>query len=1324
MPARDSRSRQQETPPVQDTMESQLQTCATRDRHRLSTLLRQLRRTRPEAQQYAALEQKLREGITASQGLTQARTRLVPSISYPENLPVSERRADIAAAIREHQVVVVAGDTGSGKTTQLPKICLELGLGVRGMIGHTQPRRLAARAVATRIAEELAVPLGGVVGYQVRFADNTSADTLVKLMTDGILLQEIQHDPYLTRYEVLIVDEAHERSLNIDFLLGCLSQLLLKRPDLKLIITSATIDVEKFSAHFRNAPVVSVAGRTYPVEILYRPVAEAEEQGEDVLAQAIIDALREIEHIEGGTPPSLRDVLVFLSGEREIRDVALALRKAQLRHTEILPLYARLTPAEQQKIFLPMKGRKVVLATNVAETSLTVPGIAYVIDSGLARISRYSVQSKVQRLPIEPVSQASANQRAGRCGRVGPGVCFRLYSAEDFVARPPFTEPEIQRTNLSAVILQMLALGLGDIDEFPFLDKPDRRAINDGLKLLQELGALDDQRQITHAGRLLAALPVDPRLGSMLIEADARRCLQELLIIVSALSVQDPREFPADMKQAAREKHALFAHKESDFLSWILLWSEFEKQRQALSNSALKDYCRRHFLSPMRMREWRETHRQLHLTCQQLGFRENRRADVAVQEQELDYEAIHRAIIRGSLNQIGVKTEDGLYLGTRGRKFALFPTSTLARRGAKWLVTAELMETSRLYATLAASIQPEWVLDAAAGLLRHEYSEPHWEKSRGQVMAWDRISLFGLTLIERKRVAYAAIDPVASREIFLREGLAAMQLDTRAPFHRHNLALLAEIRKEEEKLRRPEIMLSEERLHDFFASRIPPGICDTRSLENWARRQQQQHGKSGLELSREDLVANEVTEKLRLEFPDKLAVKQNQLSIAYRFEPGVQGDGATVDVPLDILAMMTQVDLDWAVPGTLAERSTLAMKHLPKHLRKQFVPLPDFIEGFLRWHADSARDKSPTGLLQRLCEYARVSRGIRLDEKDFDLQALPAHLQPWIRVLDENGGALACSQSLADLQKQFAPTAVTSLSTETTHAMEVQGLKDWSFGELPESVLCNPNTGFRRYPSLVDKEDSVALILQDDQAIAERLTRQGLCRLACIRSPQQKTLIQNRLKAFSGKLTVLALHTPVEIQREGLNLIVREAFDLENCRIPRNRDEFEKLLMQGKPRLLEVTGRFETLLTRIIDLHFDVNRRLAGLNGKPLEPAANDIRQQLQAMLYPGYLEKTPATQLSELPRYLQAILVRLDKLSGNLTRDTESANVLKRLTARRQGILARCPESAREQDDSRWLLEELRVSLFAQALGTRIPVSEKRVDKALDELERLCGQR
>lgn len=691
-------------------------------------MLRKARSARVDSEEHKALFTTLHERLQWSLAQISDRRRLLPSISYPENLPVAERREDIAAAIRDHQVVVIAGDTGSGKTTQLPKICLELGLGIRGLIGHTQPRRLAARAVAARIAEELLVPLGGVVGYQVRFTDSTSADTLVKLMTDGILLAEIQQDRFLSKYEVLIIDEAHERSLNIDFILGYLAQLLVKRPDLKVIITSATIDVEKFSAHFGNAPIVSVAGRTYPVDILYRPVEQSEDQIDEPLVKGIVDALREIEAMEKTQRPALRDVLVFLSGEREIRDAAMALRKAELRHTEILPLYARLTPAEQQKIFLPMKGRKVVLATNVAETSITVPGIAYVIDTGLARISRYSVQSKVQRLPIEPVSQASANQRAGRCGRVGHGTCFRLYDFEDFASRPLFTEPEIQRTNLSAVILQMLALGLGDIEAFPFLDKPDRRAVNDGLKLLQELGALDDQRRISSTGRLLAALPVDPRLGRMLIEADARHCLQEVLIIVSALSVQDPREFPVDKKQAAREKHALFSHKESDFLSWILLWSEYEAQRQALTNSGLKEFCRKHFLSHLRMREWRETHRQLHLMCQQLGFRENRRADALIKPEDFNYEAIHRAIIRGSLNQLGVKTEDSLYLGSRGRKFSIFPTSTLARKQPKWLVTAELMETSRLFATQAAAIQPEWVLDAAAGLLRHEYSEPHWEK--------------------------------------------------------------------------------------------------------------------------------------------------------------------------------------------------------------------------------------------------------------------------------------------------------------------------------------------------------------------------------------------------------------------------------------------------------------------------------------------------------------------------------------------------------------------------------------------------------------------
>ena len=1304
---------------MQDTFQTQIQACATRDRHALQTLLRKAQSACADSEERKTLFTTLNERMQLSLAQIADRRRVLPRISYPENLPVSERREDIAAAIRDHQVVVIAGDTGSGKTTQLPKICLELGLGIRGLIGHTQPRRLAARAVATRIAEELLVPLGGVVGYQVRFTDSTSADTLVKLMTDGILLAEIQQDRFLSKYEVLIIDEAHERSLNIDFILGYLAQLLVKRPDLKVIITSATIDVEKFSAHFGNAPIVSVAGRTYPVDILYRPVELSEDQNEEPLVQGIVDALREIEAMEKTQRPALKDVLVFLSGEREIRDVAIALRKAELRHTEILPLYARLTPAEQQKIFLPLKGRKVVLATNVAETSITVPGIAYVIDTGLARISRYSVQSKVQRLPIEPVSQASANQRAGRCGRVGHGTCIRLYDSEDFASRPLFTEPEIQRTNLSAVILQMLALGLGDIEAFPFLDKPDRRAVNDGLKLLQELGALDEQRRITATGRLLAALPVDPRLGRMLLEADARQCLQEVLIIVSALSVQDPREFPADKKQAAREKHALFAHKESDFLSWILLWSEYETQRQALTNSGLKEFCRKHFLSHMRMREWRETHRQLHLMSQQLGFREKRRADTLIKPEDINYEAVHRAIIRGSLNQLGVKTEDSLYLGSRGRKFSIFPTSTLARKQPKWIVTAELMETSRLYATQAGTIQPEWVLDAAAGLLRHEYSEPHWEKSKGQVMAFDRISLFGLTLIERKRVSYSSIDPVASREIFIREGLAAMQLETRAPFYQHNAALLETIRQEEEKLRRPEIIVSEDRIYDFFASRIPPGICDTRSLESWARQQKHNTGSSGLELRREDLVSEEITEKLRLDFPDALAVRNNSLRIDYLFEPGADLDGATIDVPVDMLGMLNQSDLDWAVPGTLQERSVFLMKNLPKHLRKLFVPLPDFIDGFLTWQKSQPVRAERPGLCDQLREFARQTRGIRLEDGALEASVLPAHLQPWIRVLDDAGKEIAHSQSLGQLQKQFARSAILKLQAATAHPLETEQIKDWTFGELPQAITVNPTTGLQKFPALVDKGDSASVLLQDDASIAERLTRQGLCRLVILRSAQQRALIQARLKAVAGKLTVLSLHTPDEIQREGLTIIFRQAFNLDDCVIPRSKDAFEKLLMDGKPRLIATAEKFEALVRRIVDMHFDLLRRLGLVSGKHLEPAVKDIRQQLQSLLSPGYLTRTPGPWLQELPRYLQAIGLRLEKLSGQLARDQENQRLINALEARIRTVIANSPERELPVDDTQWLLEELRVSLFAQTLGTRMPVSEKRISKRIEELER-----
>lgn len=1261
--------------------------------------------------------------ISVSIEKVQARQASIPKIEYPEGLPVSAKREDIAKALLTHQVLVLAGNTGSGKTTQLPKICLDLGFGAKGLIGHTQPRRIAARAVATRIAEEINSPLGDTIGYQVRFTDSTSANTLVKLMTDGILLAEIQQDRFLSKYEVLIIDEAHERSLNIDFLLGYLRELLTKRKNLKLIITSATIDVEKFSKHFDNAPIVEVSGRSYPVDILYRPLRndDVDEDGnssEDPITEAIFKALNEIGSIERSQKLSSGDVLVFLSGEREIRDVALSLRKMDLRDTEILPLYARLTPAEQNRIFAAHRGRRIILSTNVAETSLTVPGIVYVIDTGLARISRYSVQSKVQRLPIERVSQASANQRAGRCGRVSHGICFRLYSEEDFLGRSLFTDPEIQRTNLSAVILQMLVLGLGDIQAFPFLDKPEIKAINDGFKLLYELEAIDNDRRITQIGRQMAFLPADPRLCRMLIEAAERTCLQELLIIVSALSVQDPKEAPPEKRQAAREMHQHFSHPESDFLSWVLLWVAFEKQRQDLSQNALRQYCKKHYLSYLRMREWRETHRQLHLACQQLGFHENYQADATNLVDESDYEAVHRAILSGSLNQLGMRGDDGQYIGSRGRKFAIFPTSSLAKKGPKWLVTTELIETSRLYATLAARIEAVWAVDAARNLVRRDYFEPHWEKSRGQVMAFEKISLFGLVLIEKQRIAFAQIDPGVSREIFIREGLVAMNIKTGAAFFQHNKTLLNEVRKEEEKLRRPGLFVNEERLFEFYSNRIPLGIYDMRTLDTWLKTEGPQK-KTLLHMRHEDLLEQTVDLNVTHYFPDSVHIQNNPLPIRYAFKPGEHEDGAIVDVPADILVQMREQELDWMIPGLIRDRCVATLKGLPKHLRKQFIPVPDFVDEFMQTLPLKATEVAPqSSLFVLLREYVKRRKNIQLDMEELQAVELPPHLRPYIRVLDKDGKELGRSHSLTELQIKFCKGAVTEIPAAIAHPIERSGIHDWDFGVLNEEVFMDEKLSLKRYPALVDQGDSVAIVLQETSALADNLTRKGLVTLFIRRSAQQKRAIQEQLKKLSKSLALKAGELPEGFEEQGIRAIYELAFATAECSIPRDKDSFERALSAGKAALIPTAERFVRLLAQIAEQVFILRRSLHTLDAQEFSVVRQDIATQLDELLGANYLSKTPVQHLQDYPRYLKAISIRLEKLASQAQKDTEYTNVINRLKSVLEGVSAKITGPDKELELLRWALQELRVSLFAQGLGTRFPVSEKRLLKRMQDLK------
>ena len=1249
----------------------------------------------------------------------------VPAISYPEQLPVTQRRQDIAEALQNHQVIVVAGETGSGKTTQIPKICLELGYGVKGLIGHTQPRRLAARSVATRIAQELQVPLGAQVGYQVRFSDHTAPGTLVKLMTDGILLAEIQHDRLLRKYEVLIIDEAHERSLNIDFLLGYLRQLLPRRPDLKVIITSATIDVEKFSAHFGGAPVISVSGRTWPVEILYRPTEEAagnddnrDSRTDDSLAGSVLAVLAEIEQTERRERRAPGDVLVFLSGEREIRDLALELRKHPPRNTEVLPLYARLTPAEQARIFAPHTGRRIILSTNVAETSLTVPGIIYVIDAGYARISRYSVQSKVQRLPIERISQASANQRAGRCGRVADGICYRLYSEEDFLSRPLFTDPEIQRTSLAAVILQMLMLGLGDIDAFPFVERPERKAVNDGFKLLFELGAIDRERQVTANGRKMAAMPADPRLACMLVEAERRGCLQELLIIASALSVQDPRENPPDKKQQAREKHRLFEHAESDFLSWVILWTTFEQERQSLGSNALRQYCRNHFLSFLRMREWRETHRQLHLSCQQLGLRHNR-GDLPLPQEDIDYEQVHRAIIRGSLNQLGTRTPEGQFLGSRNRKFALFPTSALHRKPPRWVVTAELIETSRLYATLAARIEPNWAVDAAPYLLKRDYFEAHWEKKRGQVVAFERISLFGLVLVEKQRVSYAQIDPVLSREIFIREALVGRQLQTRAAFYPHNQTLLETLRREEEKHRRPDIVVGEDQMHEFYSSRIPPGISDSRSLERWLRTLPADSA-NVLHMDREDLLQRELDADTERNFPDQARIQDNVLPINYRFKPGQEDDGALIQVPVGIVSAMSEADLDWSIPGQLRERCIQLLKGLPKGQRKLFIPIPEFVDAFLTSLQKDAQHRQ-RALIDHLREYARRYRNVELDRATLEQVELPQYLRPVIQLVDEQGSLVARSHSLSELKQQFASSPVlTSADNDqrSQHPLEQEGLIDWSFGDLPAEVSINAGITLRRYPALVDQGSSVAILLQDDRDVANRLSRAGLARLFMLRTAQQRSAILKRLKQLEKQLMLKMPAASVDFGEECLLAIYQIAFEIPERDIPRTRLAFDAQLNEGKGELLRSGERFERLLAEVVEAAFQARRKLGSLQGKDMAGIRQDIEEQLSGLIYPGYLATTPPQWLLEYPRYFKGISQRLEKLPQQSARDLENLHSLAKLQSIVKKVIQSSCADSPAGVEFRWMLEELRVSLFAQTLGTRVPVSVRRLEKKLAELE------
>ncbi|MEB3902806.1 ATP-dependent RNA helicase HrpA [Pseudomonas putida] len=1281
------------------------------DRHRLRRQLHELRKRPDEAKQALWVEK-----VQASCAQVVAREQSVPSIRYDDSLPIAAKRDEIKKALAEHQVLVIAGETGSGKTTQLPKICLEMGRGRHGLIAHTQPRRIAARSVAARVAEELGTPLGGLIGYQVRFEDQSDAGTLVKLMTDGILLAETQHDRFLERYDTIIVDEAHERSLNIDFLLGYLKTLLHRRSDLKLIITSATIDLERFSKHFDGAPIIEVSGRTFPVETWYRPLtSEQDEEGnrvEDDLTvdQAILATLDELAHHERSEGKGPGDVLVFLPGEREIRDAAEILRKAQLRHTEILPLYARLTPAEQQKIFQPHTGRRVVLATNVAETSLTVPGIRYVIDTGTARISRYSYRAKVQRLPIEAVSQASANQRKGRCGRVEPGICVRLYSEEDFNARPAFTDPEILRTNLAAVILQMLHLRLGAIDAFPFIEPPDGKAISDGFNLLQELSAVNRENQLTPLGRQLARLPIDPRLGRMLLEGARQGSLQEVLIVASALSVQDPRERPPERQQAADQAHAQWKDTDSDFAALVNLWRGFEEQRQALTANPLRNWCRKHFLSYLRLREWRDAHRQLSLICRDL--------QLAVNKEPADFPRMHKAILSGLLSQIGHKTEDGDYQGARQRRFWVHPSSGIGRKRPQWVMAAELVETTKLYARMVAKIEPDWIEPLATHLVKKNHFEPHWEKKRGQVVAYEQITLYGLILVGRRPVHFGPIDPVVSRELFIRDGLVGGQIQSRAKCLAANKRLLEQLDELEAKARRRDILADEETLYAFYEARLPAEIHQSATFDSWYRVNSQKDPNL-LIMREEDVLAREASEVTAAQYPDSLQVGDLRLPLTYHFEPGHPRDGVTVRVPAPLLPSLPGERLEWLVPGLLEAKCVALVRNLPKALRKNFVPVPDFVKAALA-RMTFGQGALPQALGQELLRMT----GARVPDDAWAEAAglVEGHLRMNIEVVDGQGKFLGEGRDLAELTARFAAASQAALAMPRNEKAE-QPVQAKAFAEVAQTAQQKiAGLSLTVYPALVEEAGAVREGRFSTQAEAEFQHRRALQRLLLQQLAEPAKFLRGKLPGLTELGLLYRELGRVEALVEDILLASLDSCILEGeAPLPRDGAALAGLAERKRGSWAEHAERLARQTLEVLKLWHGLQKRFKGKIDLSQAVALNDIKQQLANLVYPGFVRETPAAWFKELPRYLKAVELRLEKLGSQVQKDRvwsgELANLWTQYKARAD---KHAQEGKRDEQLTlyRWWLEEYRVSLFAQQLGTKVPVSDKRLSKQWSQVE------
>ncbi|MFE0920224.1 ATP-dependent RNA helicase HrpA [Streptomyces nigra] len=1324
--------------PALGALAPRLTELSLRDAQRLGRRLEGARKIRkPEAR--AAVLAEIEAEIAKGEERIAARRARVPAIGYPEQLPVSQKKDEIAAAIRDHQVVIVAGETGSGKTTQIPKICMELGRGVRGMIGHTQPRRIAARTVAERVAEELDTPLGEAVGWKVRFTDQVSPEaTFVKLMTDGILLAEIQTDRELRAYDTIIIDEAHERSLNIDFLLGYLAQLLPKRPDLKVVITSATIDPERFSRHFGDAPIVEVSGRTYPVEVRYRPLLEEDSEDADRdQITAITDAVEELMGEGKG------DILVFLSGEREIRDTADALEKKKhsraggaWQSMEVLPLYARLSHAEQHRVFQPHTGRRIVLATNVAETSLTVPGIKYVIDPGFARISRYSHRTKVQRLPIEPISQASANQRKGRCGRTSDGICIRLYSEDDFLTRPEFTDAEILRTNLASVILQMTAAGLGDIEKFPFIDPPDHRNIRDGVQLLQELGALDPaqkdpRKRLTETGRKLAQLPVDPRLARMVLEADRNGCVREVMVIAAALSIQDPRERPADKQAQADQQHARFKDETSDFLAYLNLWRYIREQQRERGSSSFRRMCKQEYLNFLRIREWQDIYSQLRTVAKQMG--------IHLDENDAPADRIHVSLLAGLLSHIGMKDvkeskdsgpgarkEGGRneYLGARNAKFAIFPGSALFKKPPRFVMSAELVETSRLWARVNAKIEPEWVEPLAGHLLKRTYSEPHWEKDQAAVMAYEKVTLYGIPIVAQRKVNYGRIDPEVSRELFIRNALVEGDWRTHHKFFADNRRLLSEVEELEHRARRRDIVVDDETLFDFYDQKVPEHVVSGAHFDSWWKRKRQEQP-DFLDFEREMLIRESAEAVTKADYPDSWRQGQLKFRVTYQFEPGADADGVTVHIPLQVLNQVTAEGFDWQIPGLREELVTELIRSLPKPIRRNYVPAPNFAKRFLEVAVPGQEPLTVT-----MARELKRMVGVPFTADDFDWAKVPEHLRVTFRIVDERRRKLAEDKDLEALQLRLKPKARKALSQAAAatasrqggETLERSGLTDWTIGTLSR-VFETRRAGqpVKAYPALVDDGDTVSVRLFDTEAEQQQAMWKGTRRLILRNIPVNPAKFASEKLTNAQKLGLSANpHGSIQALFDDCAMAAADRLIADFGGPAWDEESYRKLYDKVRAEIVDTTVRAVGQVQQVLAAWQAAERRLKGVRSPALLPNLADVRAQLDALVKPGFVTEAGLRRLPDLMRYLIAVDRRLQQMPTNVQRDTTRMEKVHEMRDEYAWLLEQMPQGRPVPQavlDVRWMLEELRVSYFAHALGTAYPISDKRIVKAIDAL-------